>query len=71
MVKNQKTNDMSAMGNIEPSQEAFAYCQTCKKILETSDNLDEVKQIAQEHKLESGFEDHKAGFSLESYIVTD
>lgn len=71
MVNNQKTNDMSAMGNVEPSSEAFAYCQTCKKILDTSENLDEVKQSAKEHKLESGFEDHKAGFSLESYLLTD
>jgi hypothetical protein len=71
MVKNQEIDSTLVTGNIEPSKEAFAYCQTCKKILETSGSPDEVKQTAQEHKLISGFEDHKAGYSLESYILTD
>ena len=71
MAIKQESNNLLAQGNVQPSKESFAYCQTCKKILKNSENLDEVKQTAAEHKLQSGFTDHKTGFSLESYILSD
>ena len=71
MAFNQEITGKSDAGNVEPSKEAFAYCQTCKTILGTSGSPDEVKQSAQKHKLTSGFENHKAGYSLESYVLTD
>lgn len=71
MIKKQSINDFVAKGDVEASNESFAYCQTCQKILNTSGDLDKVKQFAADHKLEPGFENHKAGFTLESYVLND
>jgi hypothetical protein len=71
MAIKQEIDNLIAQGNVHPSQESFAYCQTCKKILGNSENLDEVKQTAAQHKLQSGFTDHKTGFSVESYNLSD
>ncbi|HBF38465.1 MAG TPA: hypothetical protein DDW50_14245 [Firmicutes bacterium] len=71
MAIKQGINNLIDQGDVQPAQESFAYCQTCKKILGNSENLNEVKQTAEEHKLQSGFADHQTGFTLESYILND